>query len=103
MNIRRIVTTLLVASVATCGAMSAATVYLNHANMSVALGPSMAPEPFAFRTTAEALASVIDAPSASASEFHSQSTHVFVLGNLLELAFNFGSEHDLTMFHFWNY
>jgi hypothetical protein len=83
--------------------MHAAPVYLHDANMAVTLGASMAPEPFANRTTAASLASVTDAPSASASELHNQSTHVWVSGGMLELVFNFGTEYDLTTFHFWNY
>jgi hypothetical protein len=78
-------------------------VYLNDQNITVELGASMAPEPFANRTTAASLASVIDAPSAAAEEFHTQSTHIWVSGGTLELDFDFGIEYDLTTFHFWNY
>ena len=78
-------------------------VYLNDQNITVALGATMSPEPFANRSTAASLASVIDAPSAAAEEFHNQSTHVWVSGGTLELDFDFGSEYDLTTFHFWNY
>lgn len=93
----------LVLVVSTCASMHAAPVYLNDANITVSLGSSMPPEPFQNRTTAQSLASVIDASSASAPEFHDQSTHVWVSGGMLELVFNFGIEYDLTTFHFWNY
>ena len=82
---------------------NAATVYLNNQNISVALGSSMVAEPFANRSAASSLASIIDAPSADASEFHNQSTHVWVSGNPLELMFDFGLEYNINTFHFWNY
>lgn len=85
------------------GGASAAPIYLNFENISVALGDSMAAEPFANRSTADSLASIIDAPSADASEDHTQSTHVWVNGGVLELDFDFGVEYDLTTLHFWNY
>ena len=91
------------AAIATCTLMHAAPVYLNDANMTVTLGPSMAPEPFANRTTAASLASAIDAPSASASELHTIATHVWVSNGVLELVFNLRTEYNLTTFHFWNY
>jgi hypothetical protein len=79
-------------------------VYLNNSNITVALGSSMAAEPFANLSTALSLANVIDAPSASASELHiSPTTHVWVSGGPLELDFDFGTEYDLSMLHFWNY
>ncbi len=82
---------------------NAQAVYLNNSNISVALGSSMTAEPFSNRTTAASLASVIDAPSAIAKEFHTQTTHVWVSGGSLELDFDFGTEYDLTTLHFWNY
>ncbi len=82
---------------------SANAVYLNDSNISVSLGASMAAEPFANRTTAASLASVIDAPTATSSEDHLQSTHVWVSGGTLELDFDFGIEYDVTTVHFWNY
>lgn len=85
------------------GAAQGEPVYLNEANMSVALGDSMDPDPFQNRGTAESLASIIDAPSADAGELHNQQTHVWVSGGALELDFDFGIEYDLTTFHFWNY
>lgn len=78
-------------------------VYLNDQNISVALGSSMAPDPFANLSTAASLANVIDVASASDGEFHNQSTHVWVSNGVLELDFDFGIEYDLQTFHFWNY
>ncbi len=85
------------------GGARAALNYLNDQNITVALGSSMAPEPFSNRSTVDSLASIIDAPSATVSEEHNQSTHVWINGGTLELDFDLGTEYDLTMFHFWNY
>lgn len=85
------------------GSAAAAPVYLNDTNITVALGPGMAAEPFANRTTAASLASVIDAPTASSGELHLQSTHVWVSGGSLTLVFDLGIEYDLSAVHFWNY
>ena len=79
------------------------TVFLNDTNSSVALGETMAAEPFANRSTADSLASVIDLPTADATELHTQSTHVWISGGTLELIFDFGSEYDLESFVLWNY
>ncbi|WDE13688.1 PEP-CTERM sorting domain-containing protein [Thalassomonas haliotis] len=78
-------------------------IYLNHENISVSLGSSMAAEPFANRSTSASLASIIDAPSAEAIESHAQNTHVWINGGMLELDFDFGMEYNLTTLHFWNY
>jgi hypothetical protein len=83
-------------------------IYLNDQNLSVSLGASTNPvsrpatDPFNNLSTAQSLANVIDAPSASAPEFHNQSTHVWMTGTL-ELVFDLGQELDLTTLHFWNY
>jgi hypothetical protein len=77
--------------------------YLNQQNTTIKLGPSMAQNPFENRSAIDSLASIIDAPSAIATEFHNQSTHVWVSGGLLELVFDFQAEYDLTKLHFWNY
>lgn len=89
--------------VALFGGTVSAQVYLNNTNISVALGASMAPEPFANRTTAASLASVIDAPTAASAENHEQSTHVWVSGGPLELDFDLRAEYDLQVLHVWNY
>lgn len=78
-------------------------IYLNDQNISVSLGSSMGAEPFENRTTADSLASIIDAPSAEAPENHNQLTHVWVSGGSLELDFDLGVEYDLKELHFWNY
>jgi hypothetical protein len=80
-------------------------VYLNDSLITVELGPLHAadPEPFQNRTTAASLASIIDAPTATSTEFHTQGTHVWVSGGQLEVVFDFGVEYDLSTLHFWNY
>ena len=93
----------LLAVLCTSGAASAAPIYLNSPNITVALGPSMGPNPFANVSTANSLANIIDAPSAIAGELHNQTTHVWVSGGNLELVFDFGVEYDLSEVHFWNY
>jgi len=93
----------LVAILATATPGIANAAYLNDQNITVSLGSSMTANPFANRSAADSLASIIDAPSASASEFHNQSTHVWVSGGTLELVFDFGAEYDLGALHFWNY
>ncbi len=77
--------------------------FLNDQNITVALGASMAPEPFANRSTADSLASIIDLPSPDSPEDHAQTTHIWVSGRDLELDFDFGTEYDIRTFHFWNY
>lgn len=82
----------------------ASPVYLNIDNISVAVGAG---------TTATnsqntfdwggSINKVIDAPSATASETHSQQTHIWYSGGGLELLFDFGMQYDLTTLHFWNY
>lgn len=93
------------------GAAAAAEVYLNDQNITVSLGASHDADvatnptfgPFANVSITQSLANVIDAPSADASEFHNQQTHIWVSGGPLELDFDFGVEYDLTTLHFWNY
>ena len=94
---------LVVAIATTAAPCSAQATYLNNTNSTVALGASMSPNPFANRPTAASLASIIDAASASAGEFHNQSTHVWVSNGVLELDFDFLTEYNLTTLHFWNY
>jgi hypothetical protein len=83
--------------------MRAEIMFLNNPTITVALGLSMSPEPFANRTTAASLASIIDAPTATSSELHSQSTHVWVSGGNLEIEFDLRAPYNLSTFHFWNY
>jgi Ca2+-binding RTX toxin-like protein len=77
--------------------------YLNIDNMTVALGASMAAEPFVNRTTAESLVNMIDAATADTEEVHTQPSHVWISSQPLEIDFNFGREYDLSELHFWNY
>lgn len=77
--------------------------YLNFQTMTVSLGPSMTAEPFNNRTAAASLASIIDAPSASAGELHTQTTHVWTTNKPLELNFDLQTAYDLTTMHLWNY
>ena len=85
--------------------LMAQSVYLNNTNITVQLGPSMPPgNPFTNLGVAASLANVINAPSATASEFHSSpTTHVWVSDRALELRFDFGIEYDLSTLHLWNY
>jgi|GEM_PF-6885864 len=79
-------------------------IYLNDdAGVTVALGTSMTAEPFANRSTADSLASIINLDSASDVDSHAQSTHVWVSGGHLEIDFDLGASYDLSMMHFWNY
>jgi hypothetical protein len=83
-------------------------VYLNNANITVAVGPGTSPGSFNNTFDGGAtIGKVIDAPSAAASEVHSQSSHIWftasTVGGGLELLFNFGQEYDITTLHFWNY
>jgi hypothetical protein len=101
------ITTLAVLISGGSGAM-AVPVYLNEANISVAVGPGTSPG--SFNNTfngGQTINKVIDAPSADAVEFHNQTTHIWFtadqVGGGLELLFDFGQEFDLTTLHFWNY
>ena len=90
------------------GTVSAAPIYLNISNISVEVGPETSPG--SFNNTfngGQTIDKVIDAPSADAEEFHSQTTHIWYtadqVGGGLELLFDFGLEYDTTTLHFWNY
>ena len=78
-------------------------VYLWDANMLVSLGPGMAPDPFANRTTAESLRNAVDLSSPDQTELHTQQSHVWVRGNPLELHFDLLEDYRLLTLHFWNY
>ena len=104
----------LVCSVATfialMGTVSAfaAPVYLNNANIIVAVGSGTSNGSFHNTFSGgNTIEKVIDAPSADAEEFHNQSTHIWftsdVVGGGLELLFNFGQAFDISTLHFWNY
>lgn len=92
----------------------ASTVYLNKDNISVSVGANTSPGSFnntvtagGFGTLQNAIQKVIDAPSATASEDHTQTTHIWFTasqpGGGLELVFDFGVSYDITELHFWNY
>jgi len=89
-------------------AHAADTVYLNQANISVAVGAGTSPGDFNNTfNNGQTISKVIDAPSAAAAEFHNQTTHIWftadAVGGGLELLFDFGTSHDLQTLHFWNY
>lgn len=86
----------------------AAPVYLNTDNITVEVGVGTSPGSFNNTfSSGQTIEKVIDAPSASATEFHNQTTHIWftadAVGGGLELLFNFGVSYDITTLHFWNY
>ncbi|MBX3630974.1 MAG: PEP-CTERM sorting domain-containing protein [Nitrosomonas sp.] len=86
----------------------AAPIYLNNTNISVSVGAGTSPGSFNNTFSGgNTIDKVIDAPSATATEFHDQSTHIWFtadnVGGGLELLFNFGQEYDISTLHFWNY
>ncbi len=86
----------------------AAPVYLNESNITVSVGAGTSPGTFNNTfANGQTINKVIDAPSADAVEYHNQTTHIWYtaddIGGGLELLFDFGTEYDITMLHFWNY
>lgn len=91
----------------------AAPVYLNYTNTTVTVGANTTPGSWnntvsasIYSTLEEALIKVIDAPSADATEVHSQPTHIWYTtqpGGGLELQFAFDQEYDINTLHIWNY
>lgn len=86
----------------------AETVYLNKDNISVAVGPGTSPGTFNNTLANGAtIEKVIDAPAASAPEFHNQQTHIWftanTIGGGLELLFDLQTSYDISTLHFWNY
>lgn len=90
-------------AVITATAVHAQDTFFNFENLTVELGASMSPEPFANRSAADSLASIINLPDADATEFHTQSEHVWINGGHLELEFTLLAPARLDTFHFWNY
>ena len=98
---------------AVCVAMSssaawAAPIYLGQSRVTVSVGEGTSPGSFNNTFAAgNTIDKVIDAPSADAEEFHSQTTHVWFtaaeVGGGLELLFDFDQEYDISTLHFWNY
>ena len=82
----------------------AAPIYLNQDNITVAIGAgstyTSANNTF---NGGQTINKVIDAPSADATEFHNQTTHLWFSGGMLELLFDFQEQYDLSTLHFWNY
>ncbi len=83
-------------------------VYLNNTNISVVVGGGTSPGTFNNTFNGgQTIDKVIDAPSATASEFHNQTTHIWFtasqVGGGLELLFDFNQEFDITTLHFWNF
>ncbi len=91
------------------GAASAAPIYLNaDSGITVAVGAGTSPG--SFNNTfagGQTIDKVIDAASATASEDHTQTTHIWFtansLGGGLELLFDFQQEYDVSTLHIWNY
>lgn len=86
----------------------AAPVYLNEDNITVAVGAGTSPGSFNNTfNNGQTINKVIDAPTATAEEIHSQTTHIWFtateVGGGLELIFDFQQEYDITTLHFWNY
>lgn len=88
--------------------VEAAPVYLNNSNISVSVGAGT--DTGNFHNTfsgGSTIDKVIDAPSATATEFHNQTTHIWFTANNagggLELKFDFGQEFDINTLHFWNF
>ncbi|WP_425091878.1 VPLPA-CTERM sorting domain-containing protein [Tropicimonas sp. S265A] len=97
-----------VATTLATSAAFAAPVYLNIDNMSVSVGSGTGPG--SSNNTfngGQTIDKVIDAPSATASEDHTQTTHIWYTfsnpSDGLELIFDFGVSYDITTLHFWNY
>ena len=106
-RLKSLAMTLLVVSVGS-GSAFAAPIYLNNTNIAVAVGPGTSPGTFNNTfDNGQTIEKVIDAPSATAEEFHNQTTHIWYtadqVGGGLELLFDFGLEYDITTLHFWNY
>jgi PEP-CTERM motif len=103
----------LAASIAILGSLHIANalavpVYLNDTNISVAVGSGTSAGTFNNTFSGgSTIGKVIDAPSATAEEFHNQATHIWftasVVGGGLELVFDFGIDYDISTLHFWNY
>lgn len=87
---------------------AASTVYLNYQNTTVAVGPNTsAGSSNNTFTLGKDITKVIDAETATSGEVHDQVTHIWYTftssSGFLELLFDFNTEYDITMLHFWNY
>jgi len=86
----------LLISISLAGPTNATPVYLNDQNISVLL---VSPASL----TGGTVDNLIDADSPSATDAHTQATHVWVSGDSLELRFDLQGIYNLEIFHFWNY
>lgn len=114
-SMKKIAISLAVCATPVCADTSqTSTVYLNRDNIAVSVGAGTSAGSFnntvtgsGFGTMDSAIQKVIDAPSAAASEVHTQVTHIWWTaeqnGGGLELVFDFGVSYDITTLHFWNY
>jgi hypothetical protein len=109
MNTRTILITAIAGIGCFAGASAIAqTIYLNKDNITVTVGSGTSPGSFnnTFDNGAT-IEKVIDAPSATASEFHNQQTHIWFtassIGGGLELDFDLQTSYDISTLHFWNY
>ncbi len=98
-----------VALTVTSGAASAAPIYLNaDSGITVTVGAGTSAGTFNNTfNNGQTINKVIDAPSATATEVHNQTTHIWFtadqVGGGLELLFDFKQEFDISTLHFWNY
>lgn len=99
---------LVAAASLTCSSAATAAVYLNKDLITVQVGGGTSAG--SFNNTfngGQTIDKVIDAPTATASEVHSQTTHIWFtadeVGGGLELLFDFQQEYDISTLHFWNY
>lgn len=91
-----------------CASGAGAAIYLNKDLIAVQVGPGTSPGTFNNSFNGgQTIDKVIDAPTADASEIHSQTTHIWYtadqVGGGLELLFDFRQEYDISTLHFWNY
>lgn len=106
---RKFLTALIITSAGlSASAASAAEIYLNKDNITVEVGSNTSEGSFNNTFSGgNTIDKVIDAPSADASEDHTQDSHIWFTadenGGGLELLFDFQQEYDLTTLHFWNY
>lgn len=99
---------LMAAAALSCASAATSAVYLNKDLITVQVGAGTSPGSFNNTFSAgQTIEKVIDAPSADASEIHSQTTHIWYtadqVGGGLELLFDFQQEYDISTLHFWNY
>ena len=104
----RYLTSAVFALAAFSGSAMAVPIYLEQSLIDVSVGDRTSEG--SFNNTFSGGATIdktIDAPSADATEFHTQATHIWfstgVPGGGLELDFDLNDNYDITTLHFWNY